>query len=350
MTGQNETLVRYLSTLEAGTGPYPANLLLLGASSEGEPFVPVKVTSLEEARFFGEGELVDAFADVLQAGKPWAYLVRIGEAFSSDTERKEALRKAYHHLEDFPAHVVVPIGAKTGRGYAQDLAGFLGRRFPVGYGLGVLETPEIDPDNVKGSLSEILSAPELSGGLGDDGRVLCAVASPILVGGRPVRAQAFYGALLSTLPAAASPSNRSVPDGDVVWSLDEEDWEKLLSAGVTGWRKRPYRGLYTSTAQTLGTAPFRLQSTMRCLQAVLEMLEAVADVYVGRPVGGSGQEQALENDLKAALETARRRGYVRSFAVELDWRRAQGELEVFLELSLWHEIHEIRLRHSIQVS
>src|SRR5690606_13903011 len=153
--------------------------------------------SMEEAQGFGQGELVDAFADVLKAGKTSAYLVRIGERFESDSERQEALRQAYLHLEDFPAHVVVPRGAKTGRGYAGDLAAFLDRRFPVGCGLGVLETPAIDPEDVKGSLNGILSAPELSGGLGEKGRVLCAVASPITAGGKPASAQAFYGALLS---------------------------------------------------------------------------------------------------------------------------------------------------------
>lgn len=350
MSTESQALERYAVMLEADAGIYPENLVILGASSEGELFVPVKVTSLAEAQRFGEGELVEAFSDVLKAGKPWAYLVRIGEGFSSDEERKAALREAYRHLEDFPAHVIVPLGAKTGRGYAEDLSDLLNRHFPVGYGLGILETPEIDPENVKESLSEILSAPELFGGLGEQGRVLCAVASPLVVGGEPARAQVFYGALLSTLPAGSSPTNAVVPDGDVLWSLDEEDWERLVSAGITAWRKRPHRGLYTSTALTLGLPPFRLQSTMRCVQAVMAMIEAVADSYIGRPVGGSGQEKALENDLVAALETARERGYVRSYAVDLDWRRARGELEVSLELYLWHEIHEIRLQHSVQVN
>lgn len=345
-----EEAVPYTPAVSSEADPYPTCLLILGASSYGELFVPRKVTSMEEALEFGEGELPGAFETVLKAGKSWAYLMRIGEGFESDAERQEALREAYRYLEDFPAHVVVPLGAKTGLGYAGDLAAFLNRHFPVGFGLGVLATPDIDPEDVKGSLAEILSAPELFGGLGAQGRALCVVASPITVGGQAIDAQVFYGALLSKLPAGVSLTNVPVPEADIPWSLDEEDWASVLEAGITAWRKRPYRGLYTSTALTLGTAPFRLQSTMRCLQAILFMMEAVADPYIGRTIGGSGQERALEQDLVDALEIAHKMGFLRSYALQLDWRRVQGEIDVILDLSLWHEINWIRLHHSIQVT
>lgn len=338
------------SLAEAGLQPYPGNLLILGTSTEGELFVPVLVTSLEEARDFGAGELVDAFAQVLQAGQDRAYLVRIGASFAGDTERQAALREAYRHLVDFPAHVVVPLGAVTGRGYAEDLADFLSRSSPVGYALGVLSTPDIDPDDVKGSLAQILSAPELQGALGGRGKVLCAVASPVIMGGQLIRPQAIYGAVLSTLPVGTSPTNVPVLGIDVPWSLDEDDWDQVLAAGITAWQRRPYRSVHVATALTLGQPPFRLQSTMRCLQALIERLEAVGDVYIGRLSLGAGRERALEEDIRSALENARQLGWLRSFAVQFDWKRAQGELEVMLELSLWHEINTIRFSHHVQVT
>lgn len=400
----------------ADAAAYPENLVLLGRSTSGPAFTLLRVTSKMEAEVFGEGELVDAFDLAWQAGKRAVYMMRlydqdIEEGSGSEEEKLQALlQRAYEALENFPVHVLVPLGVTTEHtALVEQLAEFLvpGHSPTLRPCIGVIATTDLAGDDFAGRMDELLQQDIFQEPLGFRGHSIVAVASPLVIAGESVNPQAYYASLISQLSPGASPTSLHIPQAQLPWvwtegeieemivfdedikplrrsplaiievSDDHElgvdfaisredrliqrlpagnikagdaiiirytysDLDTLAAAGITGWRERPYRGVYVATATTLGEHPFRLQSVVRAAQYIVERLNLVAESYIGRPISGRGAQESFEEDVRAALENARKMGIIRHFDVKFEWRRAASTLLV--SLGLWDEVQDISMR------
>lgn len=143
------------------------------------------------------------------------------------------------------------------------------------------------------------------------------------------------------------PEGRLPTPSAVVARFGYSDYDSLADAGITAFIDRPARGVFSTTAVTLGPSPFRFQGNVRALQAVLESVYAATDPWIGHPVTDRGGEMSVEQAVLDALERSREQGVLRAFRVEFVWGR--NRLEVLLELALYHEIRAITTQVSLRV-
>jgi len=232
---------------------YGKNIAIVGTSTKGLLYNPVYVSTLQEAkRFFGEGDLVDAYEEVSLGGGKYIYFVRM-EDLSSDS-----FTKALEVIQDYPIHIVVPVGIFfDDEGYAKILSAHCANKNPYGECIGVMGvTPfpsivkfdreeeesvldycqRVDP-LIEEKVNNLYFNNLANSGFGDSGVYLNVVFAEVLadVGSsiRFVSGHTIYAGLLASLNPGVSPVNKSLPGAERLRFKLKEGLRKTEKVSLT---------------------------------------------------------------------------------------------------------------------
>lgn len=219
-----ETIQLYTS--QGSTSPlYGETICIIGKSSAGPLLEPQLLLSKSKVKqIFGDGRLVDAYAEAYDAGCRQIYLIRIsGE---TDIEIWEEQEKAYEILEGMAVHIVVPVNSfvNDSLNFAQQLSNHCYKSgYVFGDRIGIIGTRPIQSEqDVFLNTTNLLNNQYMKNGfqnerLMDTGYAISVVVSePIFNYGTDneysANGAAAYAGFLSTLLPGESPTGKKIPN------------------------------------------------------------------------------------------------------------------------------------------
>lgn len=200
------------------------NVVLLGVSTDGAQldicYVP---NPTKMALHYGSGPLVDAYEQVYNSGAYAIYVIRLNgdeeEVLDNDTMYIR-LAEAYSIIEDFPVHIVVPVGVylDDNQEFAQQLLNLCTIKKDYHPSIGIIGVKPADPNNLDTYINTLMDNPFMKSDKDynsmDTGAFLSVVAHDIIIGETTVSGAYAYAGLVSSLQPRLSSTNKALKGAD----------------------------------------------------------------------------------------------------------------------------------------
>lgn len=163
-----------------------------------------------------------------------------------------------------------------------------------------------------------------------------------------------YGGFYSNLNPSSAPTNKVIPNGTIVYTLNVQTLDKLAGAGYVVLRQKPQGTVIAdSPTAALSTSDWTRLSTVRIVKTVIDGMRAAGEPYLGELLPDS-KKAALENALQNVLVDAKKAGLLKNYKsfvlIQTPDMAVQGKAYVALTLIPAFELRQIELTINLSKS